>query len=120
MADGRYLAGRDVGIPVPRDEIDDAGQVAGGERVTDRLIGQARPEKPGAGPLVQNGQGFRLLPGQLTAEHLREKMVIAEPLAGLVERHDEEIFPIENVDYRGGVGLPVNGFAERGGETVEN
>jgi hypothetical protein len=105
---------------VPRDEIDDPAHIAGGMSVNDRLIGQARAEKPGAGAAMQRGHDSRLGAGQFAAQHLGEKMVVAEPLARVVERHDEEIFPLEHVDDRGRAGRPVNGFAERGAEAAEN
>ena len=44
---------------------------------------------------MQGGHYLRLGPGQLAAKYLREEVVIAEPLPSVIERHDEEIFPLE-------------------------
>jgi hypothetical protein len=40
-------------------------------------------------------------------------MVIAEPLPGVVEWYDEEVFPFEGVDNLGRVGRPGHGITQR-------
>ncbi len=105
---------------MPGDKAGYLGRVAGRERVADRLIGQARLQEPGARTPVQGRQHPWLRPGQLTAQDLREKMVIAEPLAGVIERHDEQIVPLEHADDLSRVLRPDHGVAERGAEAAEN
>jgi hypothetical protein len=83
------------------DQVDDPGGVPGGAGVADGLVRRAGPAVPGAGALVQGGRDVRLGPGKLAAEHLGEEMVIAEPLPGVVQRHDEEVLPLEHADDLG-------------------
>src|SRR5208283_2062434 len=59
-------------------------------------------------------------PGQLAAEHLREKLVIAKPAASFVKRDDEEVLPLEGIDDRRGVTRPGHRIAERRAEPAEN
>ena len=119
-ANGRDLAGVHVGVPVPRHEIDDAGHVTGAVRVTYRLVRGARPAVPGAGALMQGGHDFRFGAAELTAEHLGEEMVIAEPLPGVVEWHDEEVFPFEDVDNLGRVGRSGHGITQRRAKSAQD
>src|SRR5271165_2734648 len=75
---------------------------------------------PGARSLVQDAAELRLGPRELTAEHLREQMVIAVPLPMLVQRYDKEILPLQSSDYFHRVGRPGHRITERRTESVEN
>src|ERR1039457_6245441 len=75
---------------------------------------------PGTRALMQGEHDVRLGPGQLTAQHLREKTVVAEPPPILVKWHDEEILSLQDLDDLRRVGRPDNRVAQRRTEAVEN
>src|ERR1017187_751530 len=103
-----------------RNEVDRPGDVTGGKGVTDRLVRRSGQPMPGARALVQGRDNIRLGPGQLTAKHLREEMVIAVPLAVVVKRHEEEVLALKDVNDLRGVGGLGHCVAERRTEPVEN
>ena len=105
---------------MPRHEIDDAGHVTGTVRVAYRLVRGARPAVPGGGALVQGGHDFRFGAAELTAEHLGEEMVIAEPLPRVVEWDDEEVFPFEDVDNFGRIGRSGHGITQRRAKSAQD
>src|SRR5215470_12122166 len=84
-ADRRRSALIDVAVPVARDEPHGPGCVRRGERVLYRLPGQPRLLVPRARPLVQDGHEGWLGPGEPAAEQLREQVMVAVPLAVVVE-----------------------------------
>src|SRR5271169_6605718 len=75
---------------------------------------------PCAGVLVQGRLEARLGPGQLTAKHLREQMVIAVPLAVIVERYEEEVLALQEVNDICRVSGPGNRVAQRRAEPVQH
>lgn len=103
-----------------RNELDRPGDVTSGEGMTDRLVRRSGQPIPGARALVQGRDDVRLSPDQLTAEHLREEMVIAVPLALVVKRHEEEVLALEDLDDLRRVGGLGHRGAQRRAEPVEN
>ena len=57
---------------------------------------------------------------QLAQRHSREEMVEAEPLSLVVERHHEQVEPLQVVQDRRGVRDADEVVAQRGGEPVED
>ena len=119
-AEGRRPAGIYVVVPVMRDEVDGPGDVTAGERMTDRLVRRSGLPVPGARPVMQAGQDVRLGPGQLAAQHLSEEMVVAVPLPGVIEWHDEEILSLQDFDDLRRVGRSDHRVAQRRAEPVED
>src|SRR5579859_6551707 len=109
-----------VSEPMARNEVDAPGDVTGRERVTDRLVRRSGQPMPGARALVQCRPDARLGPGQLTAKHLREQMVIAVPLTGVVQRHEEEVLALEEVDDICRVSGPGDCVAKGRAEPVQD
>jgi hypothetical protein len=105
---------------VTDDKVHGPGGVAGGERVTDRLVRRPGQPMPGARARVQGRPDVRLGPGQLTSKRLREEMVIAVPLPIVIERHEEEVLPLEDVDDLRRVGGADDGVAQRRAVPAEN
>ena len=103
-----------------RNEVDRPGDVTSGKGVADRLVRRSGQPMPGTRPLVQGRDDVRLSPGEFTAEHLREEMVIAVPLAVVVKRHEEEVLALEDVNDLCGVGGPGHCVTQRRTEPVEN
>ena len=69
---------------------------------------------------MQGGHDFRFGAAELTAEHLGEEVVIAEPLPGVVERYDKEVFPFEGVDNLGRPGRSGHGITQRRAKSAED
>ena len=63
--------------------------------MTDGLIQVARLPVPGRGPVVQGRQQPKFTAGKLQAEQLREQVVVAIPLAPIIQRHQEQIGALE-------------------------
>src|SRR6266498_1139134 len=102
------------------DLLDGSGNVTGGKRVADRLVRRPGLPVPVAGALVQGGHGIGLGSGKLTAQHLGEEVVIAEPLPILVKWHDEEVLAVQHLDDLARVGRSDDGVAQRRTESAEN
>jgi hypothetical protein len=113
-------AGVDVGEPVTRDHVDGPGGIVGGQRVADGLLGRPRLPVPGARPLVQGTHAARIGHRELAAQQLGEQMVVAVPLPVVVQRHQEQVLPLQRLDDLRGVGRAGDGVAERGTEPGED
>ena len=91
--DRRCLAAQPVrGVEVPLDQPGRPGQLPGGDRVPDRLIGQTVLLMPGGRLPVQPRRPARLLL-QAGAEQIGEQAVVTPPAAHLVERQQERPVP---------------------------
>ena len=73
--------------------------------MTDRLVGRPGSWCQALAAWCRAGT-VRLGPRQLAAQHLAEQVVIAEPLPGLVQRHDEQVVPLQQVQDLRRVGRP--------------
>ena len=71
-----------------------------GQRVADRLGSFAVPLVPGARSPVQLMDAVGLLVKQMRAQHIGKEMVVAVPLAAVVERDQEQVRPIESLQHR--------------------
>ena len=70
----------------------------GVDRVADRLRGVAVSFEPVARSQVQLVDVLGQLVEQPGAQHLGEEVVIAVPLAVVVERHEEEVRPVQRLE----------------------
>ena len=77
------------------DELAGTVEVAGGQGVPDRLVGEAVGLVPGAGAPVQQRHLGRPFGEQPRAQHVGEQVVVAEPGQLVVQRHDEQVGPLE-------------------------
>ena len=68
------------------DQPADLGGVAGCAGVVDSVVRRSRMPVPGARPAVQDRSQLRLGRGQLVLQQLAEQVVVAVPLAPVVER----------------------------------
>ena len=98
------------------DELGAAVGFAGGDVVADGVAGHVMVGEPVGGAAVA---GARII-AALQAEPVGEQMVVAEPLAAMVERDDEQVQPIELVEPVLGVVDAGDGLAERGVEPIED
>src|SRR5690348_13375420 len=114
------LAGAHVAEPVVRDEPGGLAEVARRYRVADRLVRRPVFGVPGAGPAMQFGNQVRLDLRELAAEHLGEQVVISVPLPGVVQRDDEQVFPLEDLDQVRRAGRFGDGGAQRRAEPAED
>ena len=73
------------------DEVGRLVDVARADRVADGVVDRALGQVPGGRPPVQLGHVVRRREGQLVLQQLAEEVVVAVPLAAVVERHEEEV-----------------------------
>src|SRR6516225_7277104 len=69
---------------------------------------------------MQFGHQVRLGLRELAAEHLGEQVVVSVPLQGVVQRHDEQVFPLEDLDQVRRAGRFGDGVAQRRAEPAED
>ena len=108
------LSDQDPSLAV--DELGAAVGFAGGDVVADGVAGHAVLGEPIGGSAVA-GAGIA---AGLQAEPVGEQMVIAEPLAPMVERDDEQVQPIELVEPVLGILDTGDGLAQAGVEPIED
>ena len=105
---------------MPGDQRSRLDELSGRAGVTDGLIQVARLPVPGRGPPVQGRQQPRLPAGELHAEQLREQVMVAIPLASLVERRQEQVRALQFAQQRGRpLGLE-DGIAQRSGQALQD
>ena len=96
---------------------------AAGQRVVDRFREQAFPAEPAAGPPVEGGHRLGAgLAGQPGAQHVGEQVVVAVPDPLVVQRHQEQVGPLQLLQDR--LAVPGGGgqqrIAQRGAQPVEH
>jgi len=72
---------------VPGDQGACLGQVPGRAGVSDGLVDVAGRLVPGCGPPVQHRHQLRLAGAKLEAQQVGEQLVVAVPLAAVVQRN---------------------------------
>ncbi len=83
----------------PLDQVRRAPEVLGGQRVADGLGLLAVALEPRAGPPVQVRYLVGLLVEQARLQHVGEQMVVAVPLAAVVQRDDEQVVPVQRLQH---------------------
>ena len=74
--------------------------VAGRQRVPDRVGRLVVLREPRAGPAMQLGRGIRIFVEEPRPQHVGEEVVIPIPLASIVERDHEQVLPIQRFERR--------------------
>src|ERR671916_511582 len=75
---------------------------------------------PGARAPVQRSDQLGLLRPQMRSEYVGKEVVIAIPLAPIVQRNDKEVAALKGLQPRLAVLLAGDGIAERAMQPVEN
>ena len=104
-------------------QLDQAGgslEILGGQRVADGSGRQGVALVPRAGPAVQHRRAIRQLPQQARLQDLGEEVVIAHPLAAVVEGHDEQVAPLQRLQHGFAAFLPGDGIAQRAAQPVQD
>ncbi len=81
------------------DQVRRALEVPGGQRVADRLGRLAVALVPGARPPVQVGHVAGLLVREVRLQDVGEEVVVAIPLAVVVERDHEQVGPLQRLQH---------------------
>jgi hypothetical protein len=68
--------------------------------VSDGLVDVAGRLVPGRGPPVQHRHQPRLAGAKLQAQQLREQLVVAVPLAAVVQRHHKQVRRLQLAQQR--------------------
>ena len=95
-------------------------EVPGRQGVSDGRVDQVVLLAPGAGAPVQQRHEVGLLGQQARPQHVGEQLVVAVPLATVVERHEEEVGAVEVVQHPGCVVGADDGVAQGAAEPVEH
>ncbi len=103
-------------------ERDSAGlrEIAALVRVGKRLLGASVQLAPGCCPLQVHGEQLRMATLELRSEEITEQVVVAEPLAAIVERDDERIRAREGLERIRGVVRAKHRIAQGWGHPVED
>ena len=76
--------------------------------------------EPNARPPMELRHPIGLRLPQVRLQHLGEEMVIAIPLALVVERNDEEVAAFQSFQHRFAIFLVGDGIAQRTAQAIEN
>ena len=109
-----------IGKPLPGDEPDRCVDLAGGEGVADGRVRLSLLGEPLVRALVELGDEPGLALRELGAEQIGEELVVAVPLAAVVERNQEEVRALELRQARRRATPPGHRVAERSRERVED
>lgn len=75
---------------------------------------------PGAGPKVKLGDDVGLLVEEVRLQDVAEEVVIAVPVATVVQRDEEQVRSLQPCEPCLAGGLPGDGVAQRPGESIED
>ena len=111
-------AGFNESVPVGRDQVDSASLITAGQRVP--VASSTDPDCPcqALARWCRTGRRRSSAPGSRGAP--ARQTVVTEPLPGLVQRHDEQVFPVEDADRLRRIGRADHGRAQRRAEPAEN
>ncbi|MDP9207529.1 MAG: hypothetical protein M3O65_03335 [Actinomycetota bacterium] len=96
------------------------GELTGRTGMADGLIKIARLPVPGRGPPVQGHQQPRLPAVELHAEQLREQVLIAIPLAPIIQRNQEQIGAFQLLQQPRRPLRLQHGVAQRAGQALQD
>ena len=102
--------------PVLGDQVGRLLQVARADRVVHSVVHRALGQMPGRRPPVQLGDLRRRRQRQLVLEQLAEQVVVAIPLAAVVQRHEEEVERSSSARMRAEPSTPAT-TSQRGPES---
>ena len=85
---------QDLVLQMPFDQPGGPRRIAGGQRVSNGVVGQPVPLVPLCGRAVQLRNLVRVLPEEASSQQIGEQMVIAPPAALLVEGKQEQVRPL--------------------------
>ena len=102
------------------DQVRCALKVSGGQGVADGHGLLTVLLVPLAGPPVQARHLTGLLVEQPRLQHVGEQVVVAVPLAAVVERDQEQVAPVQRLQDRLAAGAPGDGIAQRTAQPVQD
>ncbi len=102
------------------DELGRAVEVARGERVPHRRLGLPGVREPRTGAAMQLRHRRRPLPLEVRGEHVGEQVVVAVPPPLVVERHHEQVAPLQRLQHLRAAGVRGHRVAQRAGEAFEH
>jgi hypothetical protein len=95
-------------------------EVTGGAGVTDRLIDLAGRLVPGRGPPMQHRDQGRLAGAKLQPQQVGEQLMVAIPLAAVVQRHHKQVRRLQLAQQRGRPSGLEHGVAQRTGQPLQH
>ena len=118
--DGRVVALRDVPEGVGPQQVAREPDVLGGRGMADRGVDVVVIGIPATRAPMQLALELGLVPAQLGAQRLREQPVVAVPLVGAIQRHDEAVRPGQVAKRPGRARVVQHGIAQRPRQPVEH
>ena len=117
---GHPLPPAPVTEPVPRDQRSRVSKVPGRAPVVDGLLDVAGLPVPGRGPPMQARHQPGLVVGQLQAQQLGEQLVVAVPLAMVVQRYQEQVGTLQLAQQLGRPFGLKEGVAQRARKALQD
>ena len=90
-AHGRHLATQQRGAPNGAEQGRRVGPILGGEGVLQRLGGRTVGREPCGGAAARGAQGLGVEQGQMVAQGLSEKLMVAKAAPAIIEGHQEQV-----------------------------
>jgi hypothetical protein len=89
------------------------GELAGGAGMPDGLVDMPGRLMPGRGPPMQHRHQPGLAGAKLQAQQVGEQLVVAVPLAAVVQRHHKQVRHLQLAQQRGRASGLEHGVARR-------
>ena len=106
--------------PCQFDQVRRSLEILGGQRVADRIGRRTVLLVPLTGTPMQSGYLIGLLRHQMRREHFGKEVVIAIPVALVIQRNDKEVAALQGLQPRVAFLLAGDGIAQRTTQPVEN
>ena len=106
--------------PEPFHQASGGVNVPGGDGVLQRILRQVIAQAPARGAATQDGHQVGLLAVQLRQEHVAEQVVVAVPVAPPVQRHQQQVRPLQVGQGRGGPGQLKHRVAQWPGHPLQH
>ena len=102
------------------DQVRRSREILGGQRMADRIGRRTMMLVPLARALMQRRYLIGLLRHQMRRENFGKEVVIAIPVALVIERNDKEVASLQGLQPRVALLLAGDGIAQRTTQSVEN
>ena len=94
-------------------------RLTGTQGLLDRLVQAPLSAEPATGTQVQTRQRLRQLAGRIGTQQIGEQVVVTEPVALLVQRHQKHLMRLQVLEHGGTVMAIAHRIAQFGTEAIE-
>ncbi len=102
------------------DQARRAREIRGGQRMVNRLGRQTIGGAPGARPLMQDRNVGWLLLEHMSSQHVGKELVVAKPVALVVERDEKQVGALQGIQQHHAIALAGDGITQRAAQPIKD